>query len=350
MSSTKTEPMSLRVSGETRERFEAFKALIGKSTAEEAFNELLTSYETQQPNLKLNAPMLSSAMASMPDITKFLQTALEHMAATIFLAEQGAVSVQARANKVTEEAQGQIKDLVENNKALRLELQTAKNQGSQLVSEVDELRLKIQELRDQSEAIGVLKAAWAVRETDIMKQVAEWKARAECADNLRKSLEETHRKLETTETSLARTETEFARLNEAHAKTEEALAAENTSRSNFQAKAAELTAEVRALNNQLAASERRLTEYHGIVLNLKQAVESETNARIFAEQVYAVAQAQLEAANLSRKTEPPSTREVRLNSEITRGEDEIPDIKLRGRSHSQQIHGTRSKSERSTAS
>ena len=354
MSNTKTEPMSFRVSNETRERFEAFKAHIGKTTVEEAFNELLTTYEAQNHNLVLKSPMLSNAIAGIPEITEFLQTALDQMAATIYLAEQGAAAVQSRANDVTEEAQRQITELVESNKAVKLELQMAKSQGSKLETEVDELRLKIQELRDQSEAISVLKAAWAVRDADIMEQVAQWKARAERADNLHKSLEEAHRKLETTETSLARNEVELARLNEAHAKTQEALDAENTSRSNFQTKAAELAAEVRALNNQIVASERRLAEYHGIVLNLKQAVDSETNARVLAEQAYAVSQAQLEALSASRTTEPTSTREVGQNSEITRVEDEIPDIKerVRGMSHSQQIrdHAKRTKSKRSASS
>lgn len=350
MSNTKTEPMSFRTSDETKERWEAFKTNIGKSTAEDAFCILLNTYESQQQNMVLNAPMLSSAINNIPVITKYLQTALEQMAATIFLAEQGAAVAQSQAVTITEQAQGKIHELVESNKAMKLELQRAKVQETQFKTEADELSLKIQELRDQSESISVLKASWADRESDIMKQVAEWKSRAASADNLQKSLEETHRKLETTETSLARTETEFARLNEAHAKTQEALDAENTSRSNLQAKAAELAAEVRALNNQIAASERRLTEYHGIVLNLKQAVDSETNARIFAEQAYAVSQAQLEAANLSRKTEPPSARVVGHNPEVTQVEDEIPDIKLRGRSHSQQVHGTRNKSERRTAS
>lgn len=350
MSNTKTEPMSFRVSSETRERFEAFKTRISKSTAEEAFNELLTSYEAQQPNLLLNAPMLSSAISGMPEITKFLQKALDQMAATIYLAEQGAAAVQSQALSVVEKAKEKMNELVETNNALKLELQRAKTQGSQLATEANELRLKVQELRDQSESISVLKASWADRESDIMKQVAEWKSRAEYADDLQKSFEETRRKLDGTESTLARMEAELARLTEVHANTEKALAAENTSRSTFQAKAAELAAEVRALNNQIVASERRLTEYHNIVINLRQTVDSETNARIMAEQAYAVSKAQLEAANSSRKTEPPSSREVRQNSEITLGEDEIPDIKLRGRSHSQQIHGTRSKSERSTAS
>lgn len=350
MSNTKTEPMSFRVSSETRERFEAFKTRISKSTAEEAFNELLTSYESNQPNLLLNAPMLSSAISGMPEITKFLQKALDQMAATIYLAEQGAAAVQSQAVSVVEKAKEKMNELVETNNTLKLELQRTKTQGSQLATEANELRLKVQELRDQSESISVLKASWADRESDIMKQVTEWKSRAEYADDLQKSFEETRRKLDGTENTLARTETELARLTEVHAKTEEALAIENTSRSNFQAKVAELTAEVRALNNQLAASERRLTEYHGIVLNLKQAVESETNARIIAEQVYAVAQAQLEAASLSRKTEPTSTQDVGQNSEIARGEDEIPDIRVRDMSRSQPIHDKRTKSERSAAS
>jgi len=295
----KTEPMSFRVAEETRDRWEEFKASTGK-TAEEALSTLLDTHnQAQHTNITLKTPLLSGAKNTIPAVAKNLQTSLDLMVTTIFLAEQGASEVQNQAQSEVEAAQRKISELTSDAQILMTEAKEAHAKLPVLETENQDLRLRIAELREQAETVQALKSTWAARETDMLGQISELKSKATAADELGKRNHQISHELEATKSMLVQKESELTRLTKANARTEEALIAEAATRASFQAKVAELNAECRALNNQIAADERRLKEYHSMVVNFKQLAEAETLARTEAEKLYAVAQTQLQATTHS---------------------------------------------------
>lgn len=287
--------MSFRVADETRDRWEAFKTNTGK-TAEEALSMLLDTHnQSQSQNITLKSPMLSSAKNNIPAVTKNLQTALDLIATTIFQAEQGAAEIHQQAQISVEAAQTKINTLGNDNINLKAEIKVTHEKISVLERDNRELSLKVGELRDQAETIATLKTAWAAREAEILEQVAAWKSEVASAREVERRYQEVDRELEATKVALTRKEAELTTLASTLAKTEEMLSAEASSRARVETKAAELTAEVRVLNNQIVTDERRLAEYQDLILNLKQSLETERSARVVAEKLHAFAQARLQA-------------------------------------------------------
>jgi len=291
----KTEPMSFRVADETRDRWEALKTSTGK-TAEEALSMLLDIHnQSQSQNITLKSPVLSSAKHNIPAVAKNLQAALDLIATTIFQAEQGAAEIHQQAQISVEAAQTKINTLGNDNINLKAEIKVTHGKISVLERDNRELSLKVGELRDQAETIATLKTAWAAREAEILEQVAAWKSEVASARHVERRYQEVNRELEATKVALTRKEAELTTLANTLAKTEEMLSAEASSRASLETKAAELTAEVRVINNQIITEERRLAEYQELILNLKHSLETERSARVVAEKLHAILQAQIQS-------------------------------------------------------
>lgn len=153
---------TVKISPRNRERL---KALTGGREGDIFVTAMLDALETVETPSELCAPNLVGPRREVPVITNALQTALEAMVAAICLAEVEAGQAQVEADRATDEAGEEVARLTANLTAAKADTKFALEQAKGLKEDVDRFTL-------QAESLDALKAAWGVRETEMVAQVA----------------------------------------------------------------------------------------------------------------------------------------------------------------------------------